>query len=93
MRDYLIAMGFGAALSFFLDPQLGRRRRHMARDRAMAFARRNYRRFERIRRKIISDTIGKQHWITRSVVPEVMSETDAKLRSRSESEGPTSLAA
>jgi len=93
MKEYLIAMGFGAALSFFLDPQAGRRRRNMARDRAMALGRRTFRRVDRIRRKIVSDFKGKRQWLTHSAMPEVMSHEDETIRSHAEHEGPTSLAA
>ncbi len=41
------ALLIGAALEYFLDPRNGRRRRHVARDRAAAAVRRSYRRLER----------------------------------------------
>jgi hypothetical protein len=93
MREYLIAMGFGAALSFFLDPEMGRRRRAMARDRTMGFARRTFRGLNRVRRKIVSDIRGKRQWFTHSVVPEVMEHRDETIRTHAENEGPTSIAA
>ena len=93
MKEYLIAMGFGAALSFFLDPNMGRRRRNMARDRAMAFGRRTFRGFNRVRRKVVSDFMGKRQWFTHSYMPEVMQHKDETIHTHVDSEGPTSIAA
>jgi osmotically-inducible protein OsmY len=42
-RGLLAGMGIGALLAFLLDPQQGRRRRHLARDRGLAVLRRRKR--------------------------------------------------
>lgn len=55
----LAAGGAGAALTYFLDPAQGRRRRHVARDRALAAGRRALRRAERRRRYAASLARGR----------------------------------
>lgn len=44
MKRFLLVSGFGYALAFFFDPQNGKRRRSMTRDRVLAFLRRSARR-------------------------------------------------
>ena len=51
------AMG-GAAFAYFLDPVSGRRRRHTARDRTAALARRGSRRGRKLVRHLSSDAYG-----------------------------------
>lgn len=48
----------GAALAFFLDPQNGRRRRHVLADRAAGFFRRGGRRAQRAARHTAAETHG-----------------------------------
>jgi osmotically-inducible protein OsmY len=50
MRRLLGLIGLGAALTYFLDPQQGRRRRALARDKVGAFYRRRVRQGERFGR-------------------------------------------
>jgi osmotically-inducible protein OsmY len=44
MRNILLAGGMGYLLAFFFDPQSGKRRRNVTRDRTLAFFRRSGRR-------------------------------------------------
>lgn len=55
-----IALGMlsGAALAYMLDPDTGRRRRAMARDRSMAVMRRGWRRLGRFMRYLGSEMYG-----------------------------------
>jgi osmotically-inducible protein OsmY len=46
----------GAGLAFFLDPQSGRRRRHLVRDRTLGMARRTFRRATRTGRRTVLET-------------------------------------
>jgi osmotically-inducible protein OsmY len=86
MKRDLLSAGLGAALAFFLDPELGRRRRAMTRDRAVAIARRGGRRLDRLRRKMRSDIAGKQARIAHSLTPVPLPVNDETLRDRVESE-------
>ena len=58
MRRKLGLIGLGAALTYFFDPDQGRRRRAMARDRIAAFFRQSARRSERIGRAASSQAGG-----------------------------------
>jgi osmotically-inducible protein OsmY len=58
MRKRLGLIGLGAALTYFFDPQQGRRRRAMARDRVTAFLRRRMREGERLGRSTASGAGG-----------------------------------
>jgi osmotically-inducible protein OsmY len=58
MRRKLGLIGLGAALTYFFDPDQGRRRRAMARDRIAAFFRQGARRGERIGRAASSQAGG-----------------------------------
>jgi osmotically-inducible protein OsmY len=55
-------LGLGAVLgaigAWFLDPQGGKRRRHVLRDKTLAFFRRGTRRSERLGRHVASGTYG-----------------------------------
>jgi osmotically-inducible protein OsmY len=48
MRNLLLAGGVGYLLAFFFDPQSGKRRRNVTRDRALAFFRRSARRSQAV---------------------------------------------
>jgi hypothetical protein len=52
------ATALGAGLMYLLDPQLGRRRRHLAQDRSAAALRRARRRFGRLARRARAETDG-----------------------------------
>jgi osmotically-inducible protein OsmY len=58
MRRVLGLVGLGAALTYFFDPQQGRRRRAMARDRIAAFFRRRVREGERLGRTASAEIEG-----------------------------------
>jgi osmotically-inducible protein OsmY len=58
MRKLLGFIGLGAALTYFFDPQQGRRRRAMAGDRIAAFFRRRTRQGERLGRAASSQATG-----------------------------------
>lgn len=54
MKIFRLA-AIGAALAYFFDPQNGRRRRNMTRDRALAFFRRGARKTERAGRAVAAE--------------------------------------
>jgi osmotically-inducible protein OsmY len=58
MRKLLGLIGLGAALTYFLDPDQGRRRRAMANDRIAAFFRRRARSGERLGRSATAQAEG-----------------------------------
>jgi hypothetical protein len=58
MRRALGLVGLGAALTYFFDPEHGRRRRAMARDRFAAFFRRRAREGERLGRSAAAQAGG-----------------------------------
>jgi osmotically-inducible protein OsmY len=58
MRKLLGLIGLGAALTYFLDPDQGRRRRAMANDRIAAFFRRRVRSGERLGRSATAQAEG-----------------------------------
>ena len=58
MRKVLGLVGLGAALTYFFDPQQGRGRRAVARDRIAAFVRRRYREGERLGRTASAEAEG-----------------------------------
>jgi osmotically-inducible protein OsmY len=58
MRRLLGLIGLGAALTYFFDPQQGRRRRAMARDRFAAFFRRRARKAEQVGRAASAQAEG-----------------------------------
>lgn len=55
---FLRLAAIGAALTYFFDPQNGRRRRKMTRDRVLAFFRQGARRTERARRAVAAEAYG-----------------------------------
>jgi osmotically-inducible protein OsmY len=58
MPFFLAAAIGGAAFAYFSDPQNGRRRRHVTRDRALALARHGVRRSRKLVNHISSDARG-----------------------------------
>jgi osmotically-inducible protein OsmY len=58
MRKLLGLVGLGAALTYFFDPEQGRRRRAMTRDRLVAFFRRRMRKTERLGRSASAQAEG-----------------------------------
>jgi osmotically-inducible protein OsmY len=60
----LPAAALGAAAAYFLDPELGRRRRHVGRDRMARALRRRARRFERQARYEAGKAVGLAHRLT-----------------------------
>jgi len=58
MRKLLGLIGLGAALTYFFDPDQGRRRRAMASDRVAAFFRRRTRSGERLGRSVTAQAEG-----------------------------------
>jgi hyperosmotically inducible periplasmic protein len=59
-----LGLAAGVVLEFFLDPRSGRRRRHLARDRATAALRRRARRVERHTHYETGRVVGLAHKIT-----------------------------
>jgi osmotically-inducible protein OsmY len=58
MRKLLGLIGLGAALTYFFDPQQGRRRRAMARDRIAGFFRQRARKAEQVGRAASAQAEG-----------------------------------
>jgi osmotically-inducible protein OsmY len=58
VRTLPLAAATGALLAYFLDPQSGRARRHLVRDRALATVRRAVRRTQRSGRGVVADGYG-----------------------------------
>ena len=58
MPFFLAAAVGGAALAYFMDPQNGRRRRHVTRDRAVSLARHGVRRGRKLVHHVSSDARG-----------------------------------
>ena len=58
MRKLLGLVGLGAALTYFFDPEQGRRRRAMTRDRIAGFFRRRVRETERLGRSASAQAEG-----------------------------------
>jgi osmotically-inducible protein OsmY len=82
---FLRFAAIGAALVYFLDPQQGARRRAMARDRALAFFRRQGRDAARLGRKTSSEVYGlKQQVAHRREVPKDFDDQTLKAKVESE---------
>ena len=58
MKVLALAAAAGAAIAYFFDPQTGRRRRALARDRSAAFVRQGWRRFGRVKRHAEAEAYG-----------------------------------
>ena len=76
----------GAALAYFLDPESGRRRRAVTKDRVAAFFRRGGRRLERTGRGVAAGTGGLAKKVTHLREEEKPQPNDATLASKVESE-------
>jgi osmotically-inducible protein OsmY len=81
-----LAAGVGALAGFFLDPQLGRRRRHVVRDRTAGIARRALRRSRRRAAYAESLAHGYVQRLRHGGRPDETTPDDATLTSRVESE-------
>jgi osmotically-inducible protein OsmY len=76
----------GAALAYYMDPRSGRRRRHLARDKALHYARQGGRRGRRLVRHATSDVSGIAHRVVNRRAPHDEAELDdATLVDRVES--------
>ena len=64
MKILALAGALGAGLAYFLDPQNGKRRRNMTRDRALALLRRLGRRSERMGRGVAAEAYGVSQKVT-----------------------------
>jgi osmotically-inducible protein OsmY len=58
MRFFALAAAVGAAIAYFFDPQSGRRRRALARDRSAGFVRRTFRGLSRVQRQAQAEAYG-----------------------------------
>jgi osmotically-inducible protein OsmY len=58
MRIFAFAAAVGAALAYFFDPDSGRRRRALARDRSAALVRQSFRRVGRVQRAAQAEVYG-----------------------------------
>lgn len=82
---FAAALG-GAALAYYLDPRSGRRRRHLARDKAVSLARQGERRGRRLVRHATSDVYGVARRFASRRAPDDEAEVDdATLVDRVES--------
>ena len=86
MRFLAVIGAVGAGLAYFLDPQNGRRRRNMARDRATAFFRRLWRRGERGGRAVAAEAYGVSQKVTHLREEEKPPPDDVTLARKVESE-------
>jgi hypothetical protein len=82
----LLSVAAGAGLMYFLDPESGKRRRTMWRDRSGAIARRTARRVERIGQVTASEAYGLRQKVTHLRPAETKVANDADLVARVESE-------
>jgi osmotically-inducible protein OsmY len=81
-----LAGAAGAALVYFFDPDRGRRRRNMARDRIVAAFRGQYNRAERLRRAASAEAYGLKQKVTHPRAEDEAPPNDATLTQRVESE-------
>ena len=86
MKLLALVGGLGAALAYFLDPQNGRRRRAMARDRGLAFFRRLGRRSERMGRMAAAEAYGVTQKVTHLREEEKPQPDDVTLARKVETE-------
>src|SRR5688572_20979412 len=86
MLSTLLAAVAGAAVAFFLDPDNGRRRRNMSRDRAGAAFRGGFRGLARATRATTAEAYGLVRRVTHLAPDEPIPENDATLARRVESQ-------
>jgi hypothetical protein len=86
MFKMLLAGVTGAGLMYFLDPDRGRRRRHLARDRVTATFRRTSRRTERLGRAAGADAYGVAQKAVHAMDEERMPPNDATLARKVETQ-------
>ncbi len=82
---FLRSAAIGAALTYFLDPQNGARRRNMTRDRVLAFFRRRGRQAARAGQAVASEAYGVQQKVTH-LREEPKDYDDQTLKAKVESE-------
>jgi osmotically-inducible protein OsmY len=86
MWGYLLAALVGGAVAYFMDPDRGNRRRNMARDRAMAFARRTGRRLGTQARYTAKSAYGLAQKVAHRADEEEPAPDDVTLTNKVESE-------
>lgn len=86
MVRLVLAGAAGAALAYFLDPVLGRRRRHVARDRLAAAVRRSTERLERMGRAASAEVYGVRQKVAHLGAEEERPPNDAALAQKVETE-------
>ena len=86
MKIVALAGALGAALAFFFDPQNGKRRRNMTRDRTFAFFRRLLRRSERMGRGVAAEAYGVSQKVTHLKEEEKPQPDDVTLARKVETE-------
>jgi osmotically-inducible protein OsmY len=79
MIQFILAALAGVAAMFFLDPDRGKRRRALARDRGAGLVRRAQATSERLQRRVVSDTYGVSRRLTHPDVTQDMPPNDAAL--------------
>jgi osmotically-inducible protein OsmY len=86
MKRTLSLVALAAALTYFFDPENGKRRRHMAADRTAGFFRRKARLLERGRRRAASAGYGAVQKAKHRSEEEKPQPNDATLKAKVESE-------
>src|SRR5215211_1697751 len=86
LRALLLGGVAGAALLYILDPDRGRRRRAMTRDRLVATFRRSGRRAGRLRRRVGAEAYGVRQKMTHLRPEDTSTPDDVTLTRRVESE-------
>lgn len=84
--NWLLAALAGAAAMYFLDPDRGKRRRALARDRTAATLRRAEETSERLQRRVVADSYGWSQKLTHPGVTQEPPPNDATLKAKVESE-------
>ena len=85
MFNFILACAFGACMAFFLDPDQGRRRRNMARDRMAATFRRGFGRLGRAGRAAGAAAYGLTQKATHLTPEDPFPPNDATLAHKVES--------
>ena len=86
MLNLLLAGATGAALAYFLDPNQGRRRRNVTRDRVAAMVRRGSRQLTRTSRYAAGQAYGVTQQVTHRTAEETLAPNDETLAQRVESQ-------